>query len=182
MYSRFSWSSSSASNSSSSSRWLMRQCTASVSAWPGAPRRAAAAPDRPGPGTTRSGVELRERLEREGALVETRMGHGEPRLVDDGVAVEQQVEVDRPRPPALAARSRPSRARRRGAPRAARAAPGPSRPRPPPFRNGGCSTGPHGSVSRSARDGDDVDLRLGRAARRRARSSPRGRRGSTRAR
>src|SRR5689334_5837956 len=43
-------------------------------------------------------VELDERLEDEAALVQARMRHREPRLVDRLVAVQEQVEVDRPRP------------------------------------------------------------------------------------
>ena len=45
-----------------------------------------------------SGIELGERLEDERSLGEPRVRHGEPRLVDRLVAVEEKVEVDRPRP------------------------------------------------------------------------------------
>ena len=45
-------------------------------------------------------VELGQRLESESPLVEPRMRDGEPRLVERLVAVEEQVEVDRPRPEA----------------------------------------------------------------------------------
>ena len=48
------------------------------------------------------GVELDERLEREAPLVQARVRDGEVRLVDRLVAVEQQVEIDRPRAETLA--------------------------------------------------------------------------------
>ena len=42
-------------------------------------------------------VQLGERLEREPSFREARMGDGQPGLVDDLVAVEEQVEVDQSR-------------------------------------------------------------------------------------
>jgi hypothetical protein len=45
--------------------------------------------------------ELVQGLEGKRALVQARMRHDQPRLVDDGVAVHQEVEVDRPRPEAF---------------------------------------------------------------------------------
>lgn len=47
-------------------------------------------------------IELGERLEREPPLVQPRMGNAEARLLDDEVAVDEEVEVECPRPPALA--------------------------------------------------------------------------------
>ena len=49
------------------------------------------------------GIELGERLERERALVEPGMRDRETRLVEHDVSVDEQVEVDRPRAPALLA-------------------------------------------------------------------------------
>ena len=43
-------------------------------------------------------IELGERLERERALVQPRVGKLEPRLVEHEVVHQQQVEVDRARP------------------------------------------------------------------------------------
>ena len=47
-------------------------------------------------------IELRERLERERPLVQARMRKLEARLGDDEVVHQQEIEVDRPRPVALA--------------------------------------------------------------------------------
>ena len=88
------------------------------------------------------------------------MRHRETRLVDDRVAVEEQVEVDRARAVALAAtRSRPSR--RSTSSRSSSSARGSSSvsSATAPFRNAGCSTGPHG-------------LGLAQATRRRRRRHP----------
>ncbi len=51
----------------------------------------------PRPGTMRPGSSSAKRLEHESALVQTRVRDREARLVDDLVAVEEQVEIDRPR-------------------------------------------------------------------------------------
>ena len=56
----------------------------------------------PSPGIVELGLELRQRLEHEAALVQARVRHAQARLVDDLVPVHEQVEVDRPGPPALA--------------------------------------------------------------------------------
>src|SRR5262249_40166648 len=48
-------------------------------------------------------IDLDERYQRERAVQQLGVRHGEPRLVDDPIAREQQVEVDRARTPALAA-------------------------------------------------------------------------------
>src|SRR5438552_1567343 len=77
-------SSASASNSSSSSRWLIARRRGSSRPSVALARRAPA--------------ELGERLQHESALVEPRMWDTEPRLVDLLGAVEQEVEVERPRP------------------------------------------------------------------------------------
>ena len=58
--------------------------------------RRPAAPTVPRPGTT-ARRELRQRLERESALVQTRVRHRQARLGRRLVAVEEQIEVDRPR-------------------------------------------------------------------------------------
>ena len=63
-------------------------------------RRARSVRHRPAPGNDRLGIELDEGLERETALVEARMRNVEARLVDDLVAVQEEVEVERPRAPA----------------------------------------------------------------------------------
>jgi hypothetical protein len=44
-------------------------------------------------------IQLVQRFEDEQPFVEPRVRDDQPRLVDDLVAVEQEVEVDRPRPP-----------------------------------------------------------------------------------
>ena len=105
---------------------------------------------RPRPGTASSGSSSSERLEREAALVQTRVRDGQARLVDRLVAVEQQVEVDRARAPALARARGRARARPRAARRAGRAAESSVSSATAPFRNGGWSTTPTGSVSRSS--------------------------------
>ena len=82
-------------------------------------RRAGTAPV---PGHDEVRVELGERLEREAPLVQARVRHGQARLVDLLVAVEEQVEVDRARAEARAvARRGRARARSRAGGRAARA-------------------------------------------------------------
>ena len=94
------------------------------------------------------GRKLGEWLEREPALVQERVRHRQPRLVDDTIAVEKEIEVDRPRAVPLAATDTPERAldveedlsNSRGSSSVSTAT--------TPFRNEGCSTGPHGSVSR----------------------------------
>ena len=56
--------------------------------------------DRPAPRDDELRLEVRERLEREAALVEPWVGQREARLVEDEVAVDEEVEVERPRPEA----------------------------------------------------------------------------------
>ena len=56
--------------------------------------------DRPAPRDDKLGVEVCKRLEREAALVEPWVGQRQPRLVADEVAVDEEVEVERPRPEA----------------------------------------------------------------------------------
>ena len=64
-----------------------------------APRaRSESAPDQ----GRRDGIELGERLEHEAPLCQPRVRDAEARFVHDLVAVEQEVQVDRPRPVALA--------------------------------------------------------------------------------
>ena len=79
---------------------------------------------RPRPGTTRSGSSSRSGSRAKRSLVEPRMRNGQPRLVDHGVSVEQEIEIDRPR---AVARARPRApelaARRRAGRRAAHARP-----------------------------------------------------------
>ena len=43
-------------------------------------------------------IDLDERLEREGPLVQARVGQRQPRLVDGDAVDEEQIEVDRARP------------------------------------------------------------------------------------
>ena len=57
------------------------------------------------PGSVSDRLELEQRLEHEAPLAQARVRNREPRLVDRLVAVEQEVEIDRPR-----ARSASSRA------------------------------------------------------------------------
>ena len=105
------------------------------------------------------------------------MGHRQPWLVDRLGAVEQQVEVDRPRPPARAVAhaaelaldlEQPLEQLARGRPVSSSAT---------AFRKRGWSVSPHGSVSRIVESRARADqLRRPRG------STPRGRRGSPRAR
>ena len=115
----------------------------------------------PRPGTTSVRVELRERLERERALVQPWMRDRQPRLVDD-----------RPRPRA-GGRDRPCAGRSAGRGGCGRA---PARPRAArrgarrassevstataPLRNGGWSTIADRVGLAKRRDGDDLDPRL----------------------
>ena len=54
----------------------------------------------PFPGIFCAGISSAKRFEHEAALQEVRVRHDQTRLVDRLVAVEEEVEVDRPRPPA----------------------------------------------------------------------------------
>ena len=131
------------------------------------------------------GRELGERLEREAPLVQARMRHRQPRLVDDPVAVEEQVEVDRPRAPALGRSRTPAelRARRRAGPRAASRGASAVSSATAPFRNArlldGTPRAPSRASARRATTSIPVDLAEQLDAR--GGSSPPGRRGSRRA-
>ncbi len=57
--------------------------------------------DAPAPRNDRARCELGKRLQHEAALVQPGMRDRKPGLVDHEVAVEEQVEVDRPRPPSF---------------------------------------------------------------------------------
>ena len=127
----------------------------------------------PRPGTTASGASSASGSSAKRRSCRRGCGTVSPGSSTTRVAVEQQVEVDRPRAPALGRRGPGrARARRRAARRAARAARARSRAPTAPFRNGGWSTGPHGLGLAQRRDGDDLDARplaeeLDRAADRR---------------
>ena len=131
-----------------------------------------------GPGTTASGASSASGSSTNSRSWSRGCGHGQARLVDRPVAVEQQVEVDRARPPARALAHAAElaldleqpveqRARRQARSRARRRRSG----------TRGWSTRPHGSVSRI------VERRRAPSSSAAARGSlARGRRGSRRAR
>ncbi len=97
-------------------------------------RTAAAAGRRPEPGVQRRRRDLGQRHQDEPPGVHQRVRHDQVGRVDHVVAVQQQVEVDRPRPPPLHAAPGPARPRPLEHAAAARAATASSAARPPRSR------------------------------------------------